>query len=377
MSTFTSNSSYFGYNATATANADPATQLSIGLTMYTNTNFSQIGFSVIMICDGFETIVKMTEFVMLLSNITYTNAVDVPTNNDIHSFIESIGIDSHSYDCKYATFTLSSNSTSVSIIWNAPSNTQAVKIKYIKVFVLIFDTALRTSTLRFKYLTWSWAVGTVTSQTAINGHSNRTLYTLPVVPDKRCVITYKTAFWGLCINENPYAIYTLDATTGHIKGENNACNTTIAYNSAFCWTDGFGCAPAYPYKSLLSDQCFNCASGGVIVASKFIIILDQVYNNCAQYDYSQILYNNDTTTGDMIGMCISCSNCCITCATNYYLKTGNCYTCPQLYNNCLLCTTSTCTQCIDTTFYLNGVNCSSCASGFTSACLYCTPAGCT
>ncbi len=155
---------------------------------------------------------------MLLSNTSYTNTVAVPTSNDIQSFIESIGIDSHPTDCKYAAFTLSSTSTSITISWNAASNTQPATIKYIKVFVLIFDTALRTSTMRFKYLTWSWAVGTVTSQTVINGNANKTQYTLPIVPDKRCVITYKSAFWGLNINSGPYAIYSLDATTGQIKG---------------------------------------------------------------------------------------------------------------------------------------------------------------
>ncbi len=53
MSTFISNASSFGYNVTAFANADPATQISINLTMYTAASFSQIGFSVILICDGF------------------------------------------------------------------------------------------------------------------------------------------------------------------------------------------------------------------------------------------------------------------------------------------------------------------------------------
>jgi len=138
-------------------------------------------------------------------------------------------------------------------------------IKAVKTFVMIFDTALRTSTIKYKYLTWNWTAPTTITNTT------KFTYKLAINPDKRCIVNFKDAFTVLNINTNPYFTYTYNSGVGAIQCETNACsNTTIAMMSAFCWFDASGCPATYPYKSTTSDLCYDCVGFTVVQASKLI-----------------------------------------------------------------------------------------------------------
>lgn len=119
---------------------------------------------------------------MFVSNTSYTNTLAIPASFEAHAFIESIGIDNNPANCKYAALSVVTTATTVSLSWNAASNTQPGTIKYLKAFVLVFDLALRTSTMRFKYLSWNWISGTLVSITPINANADRTIYTIDVIP---------------------------------------------------------------------------------------------------------------------------------------------------------------------------------------------------
>lgn len=140
-----------------------------------------------------------------------------------------------------------------------------------------------------------------------------------------------------------------------------------------------GCHTSYPFNSPTTDLCYNCT--GLTLASlsnSLFFISGTVVNNCVQYDSNFVLTQYDRTTGNAINYCIDCTNCCVQCSTNYYPKAGICYTCSQLFSNCSLCNSNlTCTQCIDSTYFVDGTNCSLCTTKYTSACLYCNPTSCT
>lgn len=111
--------------------------------------------------------------------------------------------------------------------------------------------------------------------------------------------------------------------------------------------------------------------------SNYIFYIDTVVNNCVQYDNNFLLTQYDRSTGNAINYCYDCTNCCLQCSTNYHLKNGQCFTCPQLFTNCISCTNLTCTQCVDSTYFIDGTTCSLCTTKYTSACLYCTQTDCT
>lgn len=104
---------------------------------------------------------------------------------------------------------------------------------------------------------------------------------------------------------------------------------------------------------------------------------DTTFNNCMEFDSTYVKYENDSSTGNIISICVNCSSCCTKCTTNYILTGGLCLSCPQKYSNCKNCTDITCTECTDFTFYINGTSCSTCISKYGTNCLYCTSTGCT
>ena len=109
----------------------------------------------------------------------------------------------------------------------------------------------------------------------------------------------------------------------------------------------------------------------------FLFKLANYYNNCLSYSPSGTKYQNHTFTGEIIKVCVNCSNCCTKCIDTLYVSGGRCYNCTtQWGTTCKLCNSSTCLECINELWAVNGTTCTSCVNKF-AQCVYCTNTACT
>lgn len=120
----------------------------------------------------------------------------IPTNNEYATFFEGMYIvDANPSACRSIILTaaLDTVTQTAKLLYyvNSTAGSAVSPFKYVRAFILIFDTALRTSTIKYKHLTWSWqtAINKVTS--TINGNSNKTTFSIAINPDKRCIVTFK------------------------------------------------------------------------------------------------------------------------------------------------------------------------------------------
>lgn len=89
------------------------------------------------------------------------------------------------------------------------------------------------------------------------------------------------------------------------------------------------------------------------------------YNNCLSYNPANTKYQNDTFTGEIIKVCVNCSNCCTKCIDTYYVSGGRCYTCStQWGSTCKLCNSSTCLECTSELWAVVGTTCTTCVNKF-------------
>lgn len=86
LSTFSSTTTNFGFDVYGNYYIDPATSVNITLNTIVNATFINIGFHVILICDGFNSIVSVVSWNITLYNTNVTVAAVVPANNTVASF---------------------------------------------------------------------------------------------------------------------------------------------------------------------------------------------------------------------------------------------------------------------------------------------------
>lgn len=181
MSTYGSNSTFFGFDVAASALNEPATSVRVSLSVALSSSYTQIGFNIILVCDGFNSIVNFVAFNMSVHNTFSSVNALIPLNNNYATFFEGIYIVSaNPSNCKLIILTASldypTQTAKLLYYVNSTSGVLYNPIKYVRAFILIFDTALRTNTLRYKHLSWSWQTTTLKTTTTINGNSNKTTY---------------------------------------------------------------------------------------------------------------------------------------------------------------------------------------------------------
>lgn len=92
LSTYSTNSTYFGFDVIASAMNEPATSINITLSIALNSSFTQIGFNIILVCDGFNSVVNFVAYNMSIHNTYYNKSTLIPLNNDHATFFEGMYI---------------------------------------------------------------------------------------------------------------------------------------------------------------------------------------------------------------------------------------------------------------------------------------------
>lgn len=86
ISTYSSTVKDFGFDISGSTSTDPATSVSMTLGTVANSTFVNIGFHVILVCDGFDSIVSVVSWNITVYNTNITVPAVVPTTNTFASF---------------------------------------------------------------------------------------------------------------------------------------------------------------------------------------------------------------------------------------------------------------------------------------------------
>jgi hypothetical protein len=128
-------------------------------------------------------------------------ALPSAANRDFHSFFEGVQLNYASNNpCRSVELLPTFNDvspTSVRMSFGSTTTNTGINnlIKLVNAFVLVFDTSVRTNTLRFKYLTWNWTTPTNVANIRASKRSDySTTFKLAIIPDRRCVVTYRNIF---------------------------------------------------------------------------------------------------------------------------------------------------------------------------------------
>ena len=92
LSTWSSTSKYFGFDVAVYYESDPVSYFKLNLTILPNSQFVKIGFSVLLVCQDFDTILNLHSFYMDQHQTYFNKSIYIPSNNAAHKFFESMNI---------------------------------------------------------------------------------------------------------------------------------------------------------------------------------------------------------------------------------------------------------------------------------------------
>lgn len=86
ISTYSSTAKDYGFDISGSTSTDPATSVSMTLGTVVNATYINIGFNVILICDGFNSIVSVLSWNLTTYNTNITTPTVVPLTNVYSTF---------------------------------------------------------------------------------------------------------------------------------------------------------------------------------------------------------------------------------------------------------------------------------------------------
>lgn len=87
LSTWASTSKYFGLDVLVYYESDPISQFKLNLTIMPNAEFTKVGFSVVLICQDYDTIAKIFSFYMDVHKGNVTQPAYISSISNSHVFI--------------------------------------------------------------------------------------------------------------------------------------------------------------------------------------------------------------------------------------------------------------------------------------------------
>lgn len=184
ISTYSSTTKDFGFDISGSVpNTDLATSVSMTLGTAVNATYINIGFNVILICDGFNSLVTILSWNITSYNTNITTATTVPATFSYNTFFEGLYIaTANPSNCRlvWVVSSLDFATQTAKVLWWA-NTTQGVlfnAVKYVRVFGMIINTGLASTILRYKYFTVGWQTTTSPTTSTINANSNKTTYNL-------------------------------------------------------------------------------------------------------------------------------------------------------------------------------------------------------